>query len=99
MVIHPVPDYALKTFHNDPRFSDDWREKEQAAIAQANREIIRAASAIAINPLNHAAVILIRRFYPAYEPELDLIADPPKRVETWWERLSKRPALEGAVNG
>lgn len=93
-LIYPVPGYKLATFRDDPRFSDDWRAKEQAAIDQKNREIIRAAQAVAVDPLNHQAVILIRRYYPDYEPEPELIANPPEGSGSWWERLARRPEPE-----
>ena len=60
---------------------------------QANREIQEAATVWAI-PENHAAVVTIRRYYPDYEPELDLIANPPAHPGDWWERLAEKPTPE-----
>jgi hypothetical protein len=89
LIIWPVPHYELKSFSDDPRFSDEWRTKEKASIEQANREIIEAAKLIAI-PENHAAVVIIRRFYPDYQPEIDLIENNPvEHIANWWERYAE----------
>ncbi len=92
-LIYPVPDYKLKSFIDDPRFSEEWKAKEKAAIEQMNKEIIEHAKKIAI-PENHQAVRSIRKFYPEYEPELDLIENPPRSEGNWYERLAERPTPE-----
>jgi hypothetical protein len=51
-------------------------------------------------PENHLAVQSIRKFYPEYEPELELILHPPTRIEgLWWELLAEAPAPEECVDG
>lgn len=94
LVIYPVPSYELSTFRDDPRFSDEWRTLERAAIEQKNREIIEATALVA-TPDNHAAVVLIRRFYPEHVARLDWIADPPKMwQQDWWETCEQRPQTD-----
>jgi hypothetical protein len=90
LVICPVSFTSLKNFTDDPRFSDEWREKEKAAVEQANREIIEAARPLAI-PENHRAVKIIQEYYPDYQPEVDLIENPPGSPGDWWERLDAKP--------
>jgi hypothetical protein len=92
VIIYPVPDYKLKTFKDDERFSDAWREIEKASIEQYNKEIIEQTKEIAI-PENHCAVVLIRKFYPEYEPELNLIENPPKHTGNWWT-IGDKPTPE-----
>lgn len=94
MVIYPVPDYKLASFIDDPRFSDDWRKAERAAVDRKNLEIVKYHERIAADPANHSAVNIIRRFYPDYAPEPELIANPPKGIASWWERLPRRPLPE-----
>ena len=92
-LIFPVPDYKLRKFHDDPRFSEEWSEKERAASEQANTEIIAHASRVA-TPDNHQAVRKIREYYPGYQPELHLMNAPPNSEGNWWERLAGRPTPE-----
>ncbi|MDE2099697.1 MAG: hypothetical protein KGL39_20760 [Patescibacteria group bacterium] len=92
-VIFPVPYYNLRQFVDDPRFSDEWRANEQASIAQANAEIIAATKAIA-TPDNHAAVVIIRKFYQEYQPEQELIDNPPQNIAQWWETEAEAPTPE-----
>jgi len=92
--IWPVPSYELKHFHDDPRFSDERRTKEKAAIEQANSEIIEARRKL-VYPDNHKAVRRIREFYPEHQPCLDLIENPPQRYPgDWWGRYATRPTPE-----
>ncbi len=62
MFIYPVPSYKLRHFHDDPR------TKERAAVEQANADIEKAASALAIFD-NHKAVRHTRSTYPDVGPE------------------------------
>lgn len=92
-LIFPVPDYRLKSFIDDARFSEEWRQKERISIEQANKEITEHAKSVA-TPGNHKAVRMIRRFYTGYQPELDLIEHPQKSEGNWWERMDERPSTE-----
>jgi hypothetical protein len=74
-VIYPVPYYKLRTFTDDPRFSDEWRRKERASIEQANIEIVEQARKIATVG-NNEAVIRIREHYPDFKVE-DILVDIP----------------------
>lgn len=89
--IYPVPGYMLKVFNDDPRFSDEWRQKEKEAVERYNAEIQEYYRKLA-TPENHMAVRRIRKFYPDYQPEIDLIENPPSMLEgLWWETASRRP--------
>lgn len=90
LVIYPTPYYKLRRFHDDPRFSDEWRTKERAAIEQANREIEAKHAAVA-KPEKHAAVRRIRQMYPDAPIRMDWIAEPPARWGNWYERYAERP--------
>jgi hypothetical protein len=79
IVVFPVPDYKLRKFVDDHRFSSEWRALEQKKIALENKEIVERATKIAI-PQNHDAVRLVRKFYPAHEARLDLIEHQPRRL-------------------
>ena len=93
-LIFPVPSYKLKKFYDEARFNDDYRTKERAAVDAYNRAEFDRANAIA-TPDNHMAVVKIRRFYPEYQPEQDLIDNPPRQVEgMWWETDAVQPTPE-----
>ena len=91
-IIWPVPDYKLKTFVDDERFSDEWRAKEKASIEQANKEIIDNARKIAITD-NHQGVRFIRKYYPNFTPTVDLLLNNNAYGNRgdWWTVLDKRP--------
>jgi len=91
-LIFPVPSYKLKEFTDDVRFSDEWRTKEKASIEQANKEIIEHAERYA-TPENHSATIIIRRYYPEFQPTPELLTNP-QRPGNWWERLDGIPKPE-----
>lgn len=92
-IIYPVPDYKLRTFVDDKRFSEEWRTNELRTVEITNREIIDATRKIA-TPENHEAVILIRRYYPEHEPNLEWIENPPESPGNWWETLPRQPTPE-----
>ena len=101
-LIYPVPDYKLKSFIDDPRFSDEWRVQEQKAVALANADIESRAKQIAVWD-NHNAVRKIRRYYPEFGtdlhpiPGMDLTVEQLKNGEVgprpgdWWERFAECP--------
>lgn len=100
-VIYPVPEYELKTFRDDPRFSDEYRNLARAEVDQYNRDLIaRRAKDATID--NHLAVVTIRRFYPEYVPtpevETALLArQTPEGYDergNWWETQDERPTPE-----
>ena len=93
-LIYPVPDYNLKRYHEDPRFSEEYRTAAMAEIEAFNKQERDRAKRIA-TPDNHQAVVIIRRFYPEYQPELELIDNPPaQHVGQWWETEATRPTAE-----
>jgi hypothetical protein len=91
-IIFPVPSYTLRSFVDDARFSDEWRTKEKASIAQANKEITDHAAKVA-TPENHSATLIIRRYYPDFQPTEELINNPTSEAN-WWERLHTCPKPE-----
>jgi len=95
IIIWPVPDYELDTFVDDKRFSDEWREKEKAVIAQKNAETIAYYRQF-VRPDNHQAVLVIQKFYPEHKPEEALIDNPvgEARDPDWWERYAVQPTPE-----
>lgn len=92
--VFPVPAYKLRRFVDDLRFSDAWRTAEQAAIAAYNADVVARATAVA-TPANHSAHRIVARYYPEAAPRLDLIANPPARIDgLWWETEATRPTPE-----
>lgn len=94
-LIFPVPYYKLRQFHDDHRFSDEWRTAEKAAIEAHNADVIARAAEVAI-PENHSATRLIQKFYPDHQPDLTLIANPPDRDGDgdWWQTECARPSID-----
>lgn len=66
----------------------DWDEKSAAAVKANGVPKVE----------DHAAVLEIRKFYPEYQPEQDLIDQPPVSgcgsEGSWWETESERPTPE-----
>jgi hypothetical protein len=91
-IVFPVPSYKLRTFHDDPRFSNEWRAKERAAVDQQNTDKIAAYTRVATLD-NHQAVRAIREIYPAYNPTSEEITalEAAPRPGDWWERHATRP--------
>lgn len=97
-LIYPVPSYMLESFVDDRRFSDEWRIQERATIDLMNAETIANAMKVATLE-NHKAVRHIREFYPEYQPDVELVNNPPKYTTTWWERYSECPTPENCPGG
>lgn len=94
IVIWPIPNYKLRQFHDDERFSEEWRAKEKASVEQENAERHAKYAKVCI-PENHIAVRSIREFYPEHQPDEALIANPPKSVPPqWYETLAEQPTAE-----
>lgn len=86
--IYPVPRYKLELFMDDPRFPS----KEE--VDRKNAEIVGYWENLA-TPDNHAAVRGIRKFYPDYQPEQDLIEGKFKLPRAdWWECDADQPTPE-----
>jgi hypothetical protein len=94
-VIFPVPNYKLRAFRDDPRFSEEWRTSERAAI-DAHNASVRERYAQVATVDNHSAVRLIRRFYAGYQPDFER-AEAAPRPGDWWERHASRPAASACV--
>jgi len=93
-LVYPIPSYELREFVDDPRFSDEWRAQERAAVARANADLEERAKRLA-TPDNHLAVRRVREFYPEYQPEPDLIRRASVgRAGDWWETESAAPSPE-----
>ena len=76
---------------------DKWTVEEKnkftVAIATNNIRIKRECDAAAV-PENAVATILVREYYPEFEPTPDLFADGLENPGSWWERLPQRPTPE-----
>lgn len=92
-IIFPVPYYKLRTFRDDPRFSEEWRTSEQRTIKLSNDEL-RAKYAVVCTPDNHNAVRYIRKYYPEHQPRLDWITSTPRNPGDWYEKLEAPPRPE-----
>jgi hypothetical protein len=97
MVIFPVPYYELRQFTDDPRFSQEWRDKEQAAVKAYNDDLIARRASVATFE-NRTAWRAVLQFYPDAKPEgwlRDMILHPPERhAGNWYERYATRPTPE-----
>lgn len=96
VLIYPVPAYKKRSYQCDPRWKDEFIETHKAAVDQHNRELEEMAARLA-TPDNHKAVLIVRRFYPDYVPETDLIAEPPKGLVLWWETEAEQPSEEACA--
>ena len=98
-MIWPTPNYKLRTFRDDPRFSDEWREKEQAAIAAWNKEYVKQRCPYS-TASHHLAVLAVREVYPDFSDEAAeaMIAAGSKLLSNWWERHDV-PPLPGQCPG
>jgi hypothetical protein len=96
IVIYPVPNYELHHFVDDPRFSQDWRDKERAAVDAWNADLAQRRAGVATYE-NHAAIRSLKQFYPGAEITEEIkrtLANPPGITANWWERLPERPTPE-----
>lgn len=93
-VIYPVPSYKQKSYRDDPKWKEEYVQAHRNEVDAFNAQLEEQTRALAI-PENHNAVRIIRKFYPDYQPELDLIADPgEKGVGQWWETEAVQPTPE-----
>lgn len=93
-LIYPVPSYKLKTATIDEHWTEEYKAIVRLEAETYNRDAEDRAKHIAV-PNNHKAVVIIRQYYPAYQPELDLIENPPQLFQAdWWEREATRPTQE-----
>lgn len=74
-----------------------WRHEEQEAfrtkLRLSNARIIAKCEPIA-TPENHHGTILVRRFYPEFNPTPELFSEDLKSTGNWWETLAERPTPE-----
>lgn len=97
-LIYPLDSITsgLRVFHDDPRFSDEWRAKEQAAIEQHNAEL-RAKYREVCTVDNHSGVRIVRKFYPEWNPTPPLLSGDALSLVNpgdWWQRHATRPTAE-----
>lgn len=98
-LIYPVPDYKLKAIVGQQysgetgKYSQQYLDAANEAVRIFNDGERTRAAAIAV-PENHQAVRVIRRFYPEYQPEMDLISAPPQTMTQWWETDAEQPTPE-----
>lgn len=87
-------EFQFRDFKEDERFSEEWRQKELAAIEQHNAEVQAAWAEIAV-PENYAATLYIQGFYPAHTYWAELVDTPQdRRIGNWWETLAECPTAE-----
>jgi hypothetical protein len=97
-LIYPVPDYKLKSFTDDPRWSEECRQAAQAEVEAFNRQAQAHASRIATFE-NRWDVIAIQKAYPTLAmATIDLAISAGGKLVArhgdWWERLAERPTRE-----
>ena len=104
-LIFPVPSYKLKTpkqFKVTPGATPEEMAKLQEAMdaelaaVNAHNEAERLRAERVATPENHKAVLIIRRYYPDYQPEQELIDNPSafERPGNWWETMDEAPSPE-----
>lgn len=94
LIIYPVPYYKLKQFRDDERWSDTYRCSAVAEVQAFNDQVQQQYKSLA-TPENHNATRLIRKFYPDFQPDLDMINNPPSGIiPCWWESESVNPGPE-----
>lgn len=97
-----VPAYKLKTFRDDPRWSEEYRAAHKAEIEAYNRQENERAARIATVD-NHRGVRAIRKVYPDWTPrDLSILGGIPGYTPAnWWTTDDAPPAPEscpGDVN-
>ena len=86
--------FRLKSFHDDPRFSDEWREKAKEEVNTYNLELYQKWAEVG-KPEYHAAYVMVKQYYPEHVPDLELIESCPEVSEgDWWEVLDHKPSPE-----
>jgi hypothetical protein len=84
--------------HLSEETKERYRVTQAGLMAEAQetvkikREAFNAERAKACTPDRHLAVLSVRKFYPEYQPELDLInAEQGARPADWWTVLATKP--------
>lgn len=82
-------EYAQKT-----RDFDRWTDAHKAAflreIEQGNAHI-KVACEVAAVPDNHDGTIIVRRYYPEFQPTAELINAEFGHPGNWWEVMAEQP--------
>lgn len=80
-----------------PKDFDKWTEAHQQAhltcIQEENRRVTAECERVAI-PENHDGTIIVRRYYPEFDPTSELIAAEFDSPGDWWDVMSERPTPE-----
>lgn len=76
---------------------DKWKHEEQVKflqdIQENNKRVARMCEAVAI-PENHDGTIIVRRYYPEFNPTPELISAKFPKPGNWWETMSECPKPE-----
>jgi hypothetical protein len=76
---------------------DKWRKEEQekfvADIREKNARVKRLCAEVA-TPENHSGTVIVRRYYPEFNPTPELIAAAFESPGNWWEVMSQKPTPE-----
>ena len=104
-LIFPIPYYKRKTAKTikiaamatdaEREAAIRAQEAENNAAEEFNTSEHLRAERVA-TPENHKAVLIIRRYYPDYQPEQELIDNPSafERPGNWWETMDEAPSPE-----
>lgn len=90
-LIYPVPYYKLRSFRDDPRWSEEYRAAAKAEVEAFNHQELERAARIATVD-NHQGVRAIRKVYPDFAPSAEQIDSPaPFPQADWWTSDEERP--------
>lgn len=82
-------EYAGKT-QSFAKWTQHEQDKFTADIAANNERVTRLCEAVAI-PANHDGTILVRKYYPDFDPTAELIEGNMTSPGNWWEVLAANP--------
>ncbi len=93
-LIFPVSDYKLKTFRDNPQWTEEYRAAAKNEVEAFNRYEIDRATRIATVG-NHQGVRSVREIYPDWSPRDPSIVNgiPGYTHADWWEDSETPPEL------
>ncbi len=84
-------------FYGECKNWDKWlpeeRQKVIDSVNSENAAITRMCEEVAI-PENHSGTIIVRRYYPEFQPTDELIEAKYQNEGNWWEVMATRPSPE-----
>jgi len=91
LILFPVPKWCLKSYTHDSRWNEEYAAARKKEVDAHNANVL-ARNAILATSENHNAVRVIRKFYPEYMPEPELIELAPANVGMWWTTEAEQPS-------